>query len=67
LFITVSLGIAVWIWAVSSFLIARWVYNVIPINARGKTEVAFPNGTKAVATKTGDGYGDIKAEVRDGI
>jgi len=66
LFITVSLGIAVWIWAVSSFLIARWVYNIVPINVRGKTEVGLPNGKKAVVTKTGDGYGDVKGEVRDG-
>merc|ERR1711964_922716 len=28
LFITVSLAIVVWVWAVSSFLVARWVYNV---------------------------------------
>jgi hypothetical protein len=27
LFITVSLGIVLWVWAVSSFLVARWVYN----------------------------------------
>ena len=38
LFITVSLGIVVWIWAVSSFLVARWVYNVVPVNVRGKAE-----------------------------
>lgn len=51
----------------SSFLIARWVYNIVPINVRGKTEVALPNGKRAVVTKTGEGYGDFKGEVRDGI
>ncbi|PVH87019.1 hypothetical protein DL98DRAFT_526323 [Cadophora sp. DSE1049] len=64
LFITVSLAIVVWIWAVSSFLIARWVYNVVPVSVRGRTEVALPNGKTAVVEKTGEGYGDVKGEVR---
>jgi len=34
--------------AVSSFLIARWIYNIVPINVRGKAEVGLPNGKKAV-------------------
>lgn len=66
LFITVSIGIAVWIWLVSSFLIARWVYNIVPINVRGKTEVGLPNGKKAVVTKSGEGYGDLDAEIKNG-
>jgi membrane protein implicated in regulation of membrane protease activity len=66
LFVTVSIGIAVWIWLVSSFLIARWVYNVVPINVRGKTEVGLPNGRKAVVTKSGEGYGDLDGEVKNG-
>lgn len=64
LFVTVSLGIVVWIWAVSSFYIAKWVYDMVPVNVRGVTEVAFPNGKVAVVEKTGEGYGDVKAEVR---
>jgi len=51
LFITVSLGILIWIWAVSSFLVARWVYNVVPVNVRGKAEVGLPNGKKGVVEK----------------
>lgn len=65
LFVTVSLGIAVWIWAVSSFFIARWVYNVTPISGKGKMEVGLPNGKKTVVTK-GEGP-DVKTEVRDGL
>ena len=65
LFITVSLGIVVWIWAVSSFLIARWVYNFVPINVKGRTEISLPNGKKAVVTKSGEGYGDFKGEVKE--
>lgn len=64
LFITVSLAIVVWVWAVSSFLIARWVYNIVPVNVRGRTEVGLPNGKTAVVEKTGEGYGDVKGEVR---
>ncbi|KAG4424917.1 hypothetical protein IFR04_001888 [Cadophora malorum] len=64
LFITVSLAIVVWVWAVSSFLVARWVYNVVPVSVKGMTEVALPNGKVAVVEKTGEGYGDVKGEVR---
>ncbi|KAG0652443.1 hypothetical protein D0Z07_1373 [Hyphodiscus hymeniophilus] len=68
LFITVSLGIAVWIWAVTSFLVARWVYNVVPINVKGKAEMGLPNGKKVVVNKR-DGWtdtGEVKGEVVDG-
>ncbi|CZT49764.1 uncharacterized protein RSE6_10653 [Rhynchosporium secalis] len=64
-FITVSLAIAVWVWALSSFLIARWVYNVVPVSVSGRTEVALPNGKTAVVEKTGDGFGDFKGAVKD--
>jgi len=67
LFITVSLGIVVWIWAVSSFLVARWVYNIVPVRVKGTTEVGLPNGKKVVVDKSADGYGDLKGEVRDGV
>jgi Promethin len=38
LFITVSLGIVVWIWGVGSFAVARWVYGFVPARG-GKDEV----------------------------
>ncbi len=60
LFVTVSLGIAVWIWAISSFLIARWIYNILPINAKGKAEVGLPNVKKAVFDKSGDVTGEVR-------
>jgi hypothetical protein len=40
---------------VSSFLAARWVYNVVPVNVRGKAEVGMPNGEKVVVNKQ-DGW-----------
>ncbi|KAL2074610.1 hypothetical protein VTL71DRAFT_8388 [Oculimacula yallundae] len=64
LFITVSLAILVWVWAVSSFLVARWVYNTVPVSVSGRTEVALPNGRTAVVEKTGEGFGDFKGEVK---
>ena len=66
IFVTVSLGVVVWIWAVSSFLIARWVYNAVPISVKGRTEVALPNGKKVVVDKSGEGYGDFRGDVKDG-
>jgi len=64
LFIAVSLAIAVWIWAVGSFLVARWLYNIIPLNVRGRMEVDMPNGKTLAVKKTGEGYGDIDANVK---
>jgi membrane protein implicated in regulation of membrane protease activity len=69
LFVTVSLGIVVWIWAVSSFLVARWVYDVVPVNVRGKAEVGLPNGKKIVVDKQ-DGWrgeGKVEGKVVDGV
>lgn len=40
------------IWAVSSFVVARWVYRVVPVNVRGKAEVGLPNGKKGVVEKS---------------
>lgn len=67
LFVTVSIGIMVWIWAVLSFIVARWVYNVVPIRTKGKTEIDLYNGKKVVVSKTGEGFGDAKAEVNNGV
>lgn len=64
LFITVSLGIAVWIWAVCTFLIAKWVYDMIPVNVRGGAVVDMPNGKSVVLEKTGEGYGDVRGDIR---
>lgn len=40
------------------------MYNIVPVNVRGRTEVGLPNGKTAVVEKTGEGYGDVKGEVR---
>ena len=45
----------------SSFVVARWVYNVVPISAKGKAEVGFPNGKKVVGEKREGWSADGKA------
>ncbi|KAE9379297.1 hypothetical protein N431DRAFT_397538 [Stipitochalara longipes BDJ] len=50
LFITVSLGIVLWVWAVSSFLVARWVYNFVPSKSHGSIS---PGNGKIVKSETG--------------
>ena len=53
--VTFSVGVLVWIWAVSSFVVARWLYNALPVSVKGDVEVKGPNGTAAVVTKDEDG------------
>lgn len=36
----------------------------MPVKVMGKSELALPNGKKAVVTKTGEGYGDLNAEIK---
>jgi hypothetical protein len=67
LFVTVSLGIGLWVWAVGSFLLARWVYGMVPLSVKGGMEVAMPNGKTVVVNKSGDGYGDVEAKVKPGV
>jgi hypothetical protein len=55
LFITVSLGFVVWVWAVSSFVVARWVYGFVPVSVRGRAEAGLPNGKREVVEKKEDG------------
>lgn len=51
----------------SSFLVARWIWNILPVTVRGNAEVLLPNGKKAVVTKRSDGVVGVKEEViRDG-
>ncbi|PBP22751.1 hypothetical protein BUE80_DR006380 [Diplocarpon rosae] len=64
LFITVSLALAVAVWAVSSVLLARWFYNAVPVRVKGRMEVALPNGKTADMEKTGEGNGGVKGEVK---
>ncbi|KAF8848756.1 hypothetical protein BDZ45DRAFT_681022 [Acephala macrosclerotiorum] len=64
LFITVSLGFIFWVWAISSFLVSKWVYDRISVNVKGQTEVGLPNGKKFVVDK-GEGLGDFKGEVKE--
>lgn len=60
LFIAVSLAIGTWLWAVATFLVSRWIYNVLSLSMGGTTEIAIPNTKKIVVSKSADGYADVK-------
>ncbi|KAI6708991.1 hypothetical protein JHW43_008485 [Diplocarpon mali] len=64
LFVAVSLALVVAIWAVSSVLLARWLYNAVPVSVKGRAEVALPNGKTDDVEETGEGYEDVKGEVK---
>lgn len=65
LFFTVSLAIGLWAWAVGSFLLAKWLYELIPVSVKGDLEVDMPNGKSLLVNKTGEGYGDVQAKVEE--
>ncbi|KAM3152395.1 hypothetical protein ABEW05_007200 [Botrytis cinerea] len=64
LFVTCGLGILVWVWAVSSWVVARWLYGFVPAS-NGTGELRFPNGKKMVVKKE-EGEAP-RAEYRNGI
>ncbi|KAH8595857.1 hypothetical protein B0O99DRAFT_144880 [Bisporella sp. PMI_857] len=66
LFVTVSAGLAVGLWAVGSVLIAKWAYNLLP-QTRGRIEAGYGGQRKTVVTKTEDSVldGGLRAEVRE--
>ena len=41
------------------------MYSIVPINVKGNAEIKMPNGKKVMVNKSGEGYGDVKGEVRD--
>lgn len=65
LFVTGSLAFVFWVWAIGSFLVAKWVYDMMPVSVRGSTEIGLPNGQKFVVDK-GEEKGDFKGEVKNG-
>lgn len=64
LFFTCSVGILVWTWAAGSYLLARWLYEMSPVSAKGGLEVETPNGQKFVVGKDEDGFEAHKVKGR---
>lgn len=68
--LAVACGLAslLWAWAVGSFVVARWLYNLVPVGVRGGIELEKqPNGgvgtgTKLVVRKDEDGVRAEKVE-----
>jgi hypothetical protein len=73
LFVTFSIAVLVWLWAVATFLVGRWIYNMMPVQARGDVAVKMPNGKQVVFQKGNevyDGAGfniDVKSEVANDV
>ncbi|ORY71351.1 uncharacterized protein BCR38DRAFT_329834 [Pseudomassariella vexata] len=74
LFVTFSVGVLVWLWVVATLLVGRWVYNMIPVNARGDDmAVQLPNGKQTIYQDedqvNGHGHesdhGDVKSETTE--
>ncbi|OHW90096.1 hypothetical protein CSPAE12_11322 [Colletotrichum incanum] len=55
LFFTCSIAVLVWVWAAGSFVVAKRLYEISPIRARGELEVDAPNGKTYAVTKHEDG------------
>ncbi|KAL0932713.1 uncharacterized protein CTRU02_211676 [Colletotrichum truncatum] len=55
LFFTCTVAILVWVWAASSFLIARWLYEMASVGAKGDQETDLPNKKGYAVTKHENG------------
>ncbi|RFU33021.1 hypothetical protein B7463_g3322, partial [Scytalidium lignicola] len=65
LFITVPIGVFLWVSATTSFLAARWLYNVLPFVVREERDgkgIAIVKEDKRGATTFGNGYQDGKTQ-----
>ncbi|RYP21369.1 hypothetical protein DL765_002270 [Monosporascus sp. GIB2] len=65
LFFTFSIAVLVWLWAVATFLVGRWVYQKTPLAVRGQVAVKAPVNKEVFVRKpTPDGFrgGDVKVE-----
>ncbi|OLN96889.1 hypothetical protein CCHL11_02323 [Colletotrichum chlorophyti] len=62
LFFTCSIAVLVWVWAAGSFVVAKRMYELSPVSARGDLEVDAPNGKTYAVTKRGDGIHPYSAE-----
>jgi signal transduction histidine kinase len=51
LFVTFSVAVLVWLWAVATFVTGRWIYGMIPVSVRGDMHVKMPNGKQVIFQK----------------
>ncbi|KAK9780285.1 hypothetical protein AB5N19_03584 [Seiridium cardinale] len=51
LFVTFSIAVLVWLWAVATFLVGRWVYGKLPVSMQGDMQVQMPNGKQVIFQK----------------
>ena len=79
LFLTFSVAVLVWLWIVSAFVVARWIYNLVPATAgagprrqpSGKqvassNELKNETASRDIAYPESDmGYRDVRAKSRN--
>lgn len=53
LFVTCTVAVLVWIWAVATFLFARRVYHMIPASVRGDLAIRMPGTGQQVIFQKG--------------
>jgi hypothetical protein len=54
-------------WVVTTFLVAKWAYNMLPPNVRGEWELEKSNGKNKIAYKHGNGYSDAKTKAESPV
>ncbi|KAI8624723.1 hypothetical protein F5Y19DRAFT_304246 [Xylariaceae sp. FL1651] len=67
---TSGLAVLVWLWAVATYLVGRWVYNKLPVSLRGDMHLHMPGGKQVIFQKnslqdSSDGFDTIKAEAAE--
>ncbi len=50
---TFSISIGVWAWGVASFIILRWLYNMIPSSVKGGVDAGSSNGKAILHPESG--------------
>ncbi|KAI0130030.1 hypothetical protein BJ170DRAFT_297622 [Xylariales sp. AK1849] len=72
LFVSFSVAVLVWLWAVATFVTGRWIYNMMPVSVRGDMQVKMPNGKQVIFQKERQNVGrtrfdevDLKSETAE--
>lgn len=68
LFITSSIGVMFWLWTVGSFVMARWLYRIVPVSVTGRCEARLPTGNLVKNGRLGDeGRMRVRIEKGEGL
>ncbi|KAM3065642.1 hypothetical protein ACMFMG_011351 [Clarireedia jacksonii] len=65
LFVTVGLGVIIWVWAISSWVLTKWIYGMLPAT-KGEVKGQV-NGKKVFIKKEEGDFMPHGGEVRNGF